>query len=40
MQVDRCDKAFKDDGLKGQKIDTNNKSIDEVCNKLIKLING
>ena len=40
MQVDRCDKAFKDDYLKGQKVDTNNKSIDEVCNNLIKLIYG
>ena len=40
MQVDRCDKAFKDDYLKGQKIDTNNKNVDEVCNKLIKLIYG
>lgn len=40
MQVDRCDKAFKDDCLKGQKIDTNNKSVDEVCNNLIKLIYG
>ena len=40
MQVDRCDKAFKDDYLKGQKIDTNNKSVGEVCNNLIKLIYG
>ncbi len=40
MQVDRCDKAFKDDYLKGQKIDTNNKNVDEVCNNLIKLIYG
>ena len=40
MQVDRCDKAFKDDYLKGQKIDTNNKNVGEVCNNLIKLIYG
>lgn len=40
MQVDRCDKAFKDESLKGQKIDTNNKSVDEVCNNLIKIIYG
>lgn len=40
MQVDRCDKAFKDDCLKGQKIDTNNKSVGEVCNNLIELIYG
>ena len=40
MQVDRCDKAFKDDYLKWQKIDTNNKSVGEVCNNLIKLIYG
>ena len=40
MQVDRCDKAFKDDYLKGNKIDTNNKNVDEVCNNLIKLIYG
>ena len=40
MQVDRCDKAFKDDYLKGQKIDTNNKNVDEVCNNLIKIIYG
>lgn len=40
MQVDRCNKAFKDDYLKGQKIDTNNKSVGEVCNNLIKLIYG
>lgn len=40
MQVDRCDKTFKDNYLKGQKIDTNNKSVDEVCNNLIKLIYG
>jgi len=38
--VDRCDKAFKDNYLKGQKIDTNNKSAGEVCNNLIKLIYG
>ena len=40
MQVDRCDKAFKDDYLKGKKIDTNNKNVDEVCNNLIKIIYG
>ena len=40
MQVDRCNKDFKDDYLKGQKIDTNNKSVDEVCNNLIELIYG
>lgn len=40
MQVDRCDKAFKYDYLKGQKIDTNNKNVDEVCNNLIKIIYG
>ena len=40
MQVDRCDKAFKDDYLKGQKIDTNNKNVGEVCNNLTKLIYG
>lgn len=40
MQVDRCDKAFKDDYLKGQKIDTNNKNVAEVCNNLIKIIYG
>lgn len=40
MQVDRCDKTFKDDCIKGQKIDTNNKSVGEVCNNLIKLIYG
>lgn len=40
MQVDRCDKAFKDNYLRGQKIDTNNKSVGAVCNNLIELIYG
>ena len=40
MQVDRCDKAFKDNYLRGQKIDTNNKSVEAVCNNLIELIYG
>lgn len=39
MQVDRCDRAFKDNCFGGQKIDTNNKSVDDVCNNIIKLIN-
>ena len=39
-QVDRCYTTFKDDSIKGQKIDTNNKSVGEVCNNLIKLVYG
>lgn len=39
-QVDRCYTTFKDDLIKGQKIDTNNKSVGEVCNNLIKLVYG
>lgn len=40
MQVDRCDKAFKDNYFRGQKIDTNTKSVEAVCNNLIELIYG
>ncbi len=38
-QVDRCVKAFQNNSFKGQKIDTNNKSIGEICNCLMKTIN-
>ena len=38
-QVDRCVTAFQDDCFNGQKIDTNNKSVDEICNYIMKLIN-
>jgi len=38
-QVDRCVTTFQDDCFNGQKIDTNNKSVDEICNYLMKLIN-
>ena len=37
-QVDRCVTAFQGDSFNGQKIDTNNKSIDETCSCLMKLI--
>ena len=37
-QVDRCITAFDDDFFEGEKIDTNNKSIIEICDYLIKVI--
>ena len=37
-QVDRCVKAFQEDYINGSRIDTNNKSIDEVCNCIFELI--
>lgn len=37
-QVDRCVTAFQEDYINGSRIDTNNKSIDEVCNCIFELI--
>lgn len=37
-QVDRCVTAFQEEFIKGSRIDTNNKSIDEVCNCIFELI--
>ena len=37
-QVDRCVTAFQEDYIKGSRIDTSNKSIDEVCDCIFELI--
>lgn len=37
-QVDRCCTVFQEDYINGSRIDTNNKSIDEVCNCIFELI--
>ena len=37
-QVDRCITAFENDLFEGEKIDTNNKSIIEICDYLMKVI--
>lgn len=37
-QVDRCITAFQEDYINGSRIDTNNKSIDEVCNCISELV--
>ncbi len=39
-QVDRCVTAFQNNSFECQRIDTNNKSIVEICNYLIKTINN
>lgn len=40
LQIDRCINAFESDDFKGQKINTNNQSIDEVSNNIIKILNN
>lgn len=39
-QIDRCVNFFESCNLKGQKINTNNQSIDEITNNIIKLLNN
>lgn len=40
MQVDRCVNTFESYNCRGKKIDTNNQSVDEVVDNIIKLINN